>query len=74
MELNLPTSIRRFIRREKSRIRQEFFDTAKQKELINELYKKFIKTKPAGSTGQPEAKIKPKSKPAEKTKKVKKAK
>jgi len=35
----IPNSIKRFIRREKSRIRRQFFDMKKQQELIEELYK-----------------------------------
>ncbi len=36
-------SDKKFIRTEKARIRREFLDVAKQKELINELYKKHEK-------------------------------
>lgn len=39
----LPKSIRKHIRREKSRIRREFSDLEKQKMLISQLYQKFIK-------------------------------
>ena len=39
----LPKSIRKFIRREKSRIRREVLHLKKQEELINELYQKFFK-------------------------------
>jgi len=39
----MPRSIRKFIRREKARIRREVLDIKKQEELIKELYKKFIK-------------------------------
>lgn len=41
-KLKLPKSIRKFIRLEKTRIREQFFDVQKQKEMIQELYKKFI--------------------------------
>jgi len=41
MEKRLPKSVCKFIRIEKARIRREFLDLEKQKELINELYKKF---------------------------------
>ena len=34
----LPKSIRKYIRREKSRIRREVLDLKKQKELIDKLY------------------------------------
>ena len=39
----LPKSQRIYIRREKARIRREVLDLKKQQELINELYKKFLK-------------------------------
>lgn len=38
----MPKSTRKFIRREKSRIRRDILDTKKQKELINELYQKLL--------------------------------
>jgi hypothetical protein len=38
----LPKSIRKFIRREKARIRREVLDIKEQEELINELYKKYL--------------------------------
>jgi len=34
----LPKSIRTFIRKEKSRIRHQFFDVKKQEEAINKVY------------------------------------
>ena len=40
MKKKLPKSIRKFIRREKARIRREVFNLKKQEELINELYQK----------------------------------
>lgn len=39
----LPKSQRKHIRREKARIRREVLDLKKQKELINQLYEKFLK-------------------------------
>ena len=39
----LPKSIRKFIRREKARIRREVFNLKKQEELISELYQKIFK-------------------------------
>jgi len=39
----LPKSLRKFIRQEKARIRQEVLDFKKQKELIVSLYQKFLK-------------------------------
>jgi len=38
----MPQSIRKFIRREKARIRREVLDIKEQEGLINELYKKYI--------------------------------
>lgn len=37
----LPKSVKKYIRKEKARIRREVLDYKKQKELIKELYKKF---------------------------------
>jgi len=45
MKKKLPNSVRKHIRKEKARIRSRVLDYKKQKELINELYKKFLKTK-----------------------------
>jgi hypothetical protein len=42
MKKKLAKSLRKFIRREKARIHQEFSDTKKQQELIRELHQKFI--------------------------------
>jgi len=41
MKKKLPRSIRKFIRREKARIRREILDIKKQEELIEEIYKKY---------------------------------
>lgn len=41
----LPKSVRKHIRKEKARIRQEVLDKEKQKEEINKLYQKFKKDK-----------------------------
>jgi len=38
----LPKSIRKFIRREKARIRREVLDLKEQDGLIDELYQKFF--------------------------------
>ena len=43
----LRKSDKKFIRLEKSRIRRQFFDAKKQQELIDELYKRFIKSNSA---------------------------
>mgnify|MGYP001575397953 FL=1 len=39
----LPKSIRKYIRREKARIRREVLDLKEQERLIQELYQKFFK-------------------------------
>ena len=39
---NLPKSIRKYIRKEKARIRREVLDLAEQEKLIQELYQKFL--------------------------------
>lgn len=39
----LPRSIRKFIRKEKARIRREILDLKMQEEKIKELYEKFFK-------------------------------
>ena len=39
MKKRIPKSLRKFIRREKARIRRQFLDTKKQEEAIKELYK-----------------------------------
>ena len=43
----MPKSIKKFIRKEKSRIRKQVLDFKKQKELIDELYKKYNAVIPA---------------------------
>jgi len=40
---NLPKSVKKFIRKEKARIRREIFDLKKQEELIKQIYQRFIK-------------------------------
>jgi len=42
-DLKLPKSIRKFIRKEKARIRREILDLKEQERLIQELYQKFLK-------------------------------
>jgi len=44
MKRKLPKSLRKYIRKEKARIRREVLDIKEQKRLIQELYKKFLKT------------------------------
>jgi len=41
MKRKLPKSIRKFIHKEKARIRREVFDLEEQRKLINQLYQKF---------------------------------
>ncbi len=43
MSKKLPKSLRKFIRREKARIRREVSDTKKQEELINHIYERLIR-------------------------------
>jgi len=39
----MPKSLRKYIRREKARIRREVLDIKEQEKLIQELYKKLFK-------------------------------
>jgi len=43
MKKKLPKSIRKYIRREKARIRREVLDLKEQEKLISELYQKILK-------------------------------
>lgn len=43
MKKRLPKSIRKFIRKEKARIRREVLDLKLRQQLISQLYKKFLK-------------------------------
>jgi hypothetical protein len=43
MDVKLPKSIRKFIRKEKARIRKEILDLKEQERLIQDLYQKFSK-------------------------------
>jgi hypothetical protein len=43
-EKRLPKSLRKFIRKEKARIRREFSDLDQQKKSISEIYEKLIKS------------------------------
>ncbi|MBZ9572663.1 hypothetical protein KJA17_00495 [Patescibacteria group bacterium] len=45
LKKRLPRSQRKYIRKEKARIRREVLDLKQQEKLINELYKKFLKDK-----------------------------
>ncbi|HJN62291.1 MAG TPA: hypothetical protein QGH92_01680 [Candidatus Parcubacteria bacterium] len=42
VEKRLPKSVRKFIRREKARIRREVLDIKEEKKLIEELYQGFF--------------------------------
>jgi len=44
MTRGLPKGLRKFIRKEKSRIRREVLNLKEQEKLINEIYQKFIKS------------------------------
>lgn len=41
-EIRLPKSLRKFIRKEKARIRKEVLDLKEQERLISELYQKIF--------------------------------
>ena len=43
IEIRLPKSIRKYIRKEKARIRKEILDLKEQERLIQELYQKILK-------------------------------
>ena len=43
MEKRLPKSIRKYIRKEKARIRKQVFSIEEQEKLIDNLYKRFLK-------------------------------
>ncbi len=57
MENNLTKSQRKFIRSEKSSIRERILDVKKQEELISALYKKFSGQEKTGEAKKEEAKI-----------------
>ncbi|MEA3272261.1 MAG: hypothetical protein U9P90_01170 [Patescibacteria group bacterium] len=40
---NMPKGIKKFIRKEKARIRREISDALEQSRLIKELYQRFLK-------------------------------
>lgn len=44
MGKRLPYSIRKFIRKEKARIRSQILDIEEQKRLISQLYQKFFES------------------------------
>lgn len=43
MRKKLPKGVRKYIRKEKARIRREVLDIKEQEKLISELYKRFFK-------------------------------
>lgn len=43
MTKKMPKSVRKFIRKEKARIRRQVLDLKEQQKLINQLYEKFLK-------------------------------
>jgi len=48
MRKRMPKSVRKFIRKEKARIRREVLDIEEQKKKIQELYEKIKKQIPTG--------------------------
>jgi hypothetical protein len=62
-------SDKKFIRHEKARIRAAFSDAKKQAEMINELYKRFIKS--AGVAKEESLKVIPETKVIKEVKKEK---
>ncbi len=52
LKIRLPKSIRKYIRREKARIRREVLDFKKQKEQIQQLYEEIYKKGPYGGAQQ----------------------
>lgn len=43
LKKKLPKSLRKYIRKEKTRIRQEVFDLKEQEKLIGEIHERFLK-------------------------------
>jgi len=54
MKKRLPKSIRKYIRGEKARIRREVFDASVEKDLIRELYERFLPKKKGTSEEVPQ--------------------
>jgi hypothetical protein len=67
-KLNLPKSIRKYVRLEKAKIRRSAADLAEQKKLVNELYERVLKREgdPTSTAKTAEAKGKPKKDKASK--------
>jgi hypothetical protein len=53
MKKKMPKSLRKYIRREKARIRREVLDIKEQERLIQELYQKFLKQNASQRNLQP---------------------
>ncbi|OGZ65077.1 MAG: hypothetical protein A2812_00735 [Candidatus Staskawiczbacteria bacterium RIFCSPHIGHO2_01_FULL_36_16] len=69
MSKKMPQSTKKFIRREKVRIRRQFLDSKKQKEMIDKLYSDIL-NKPEAKKEEPKQ---VKESPKEKQKKEDKA-
>ena len=52
LQERLPRSLRKYIRKEKARVRREVLDLKTQNELINQLYEKFMTNKSSNSKEQ----------------------
>ena len=57
MEKTLPKSVRKYIRKEKARIRREVLSLDEQQELINKLYQKFLGKQEIVNKKTPNSKI-----------------
>jgi hypothetical protein len=53
----MPQSLRKYVRREKARIRREVLDIKKQEELIAELYKKLVKVDETKVSSSPSSSV-----------------
>lgn len=74
MDKKLPYSARKFIRKEKARIRSQVSDAKEKERLIQELYVRYFKNQPTLKTSaQSEKKPEKKKEKAKKIKTVKKA-
>lgn len=55
MKLKISKGFRKYLRKEKARIRREVFDIEEQKRLIKELYKNIEQTKPEKNLNKKES-------------------
>ena len=62
--MRLPSSIRKYIRKEKARFRREVADLPQRRKLVDELYQKFVR-KEQPSVAKEEKKTLPVSQPEE---------